>query len=160
MPSVQTVEESAAFLLQDITKRMPVAKRLEVETSIRKLQKLVNSTDDLFIDYRTVKPRMSAEKLEARAEAKANTYLVSFMGTGSVEQCTLEEAAKLVRLSPMSLRGYVSKNIWYSRTTDNEFGNTDIAEVCRCHSNGEPRVPKQEFLKKRQEELGKKKRVY
>lgn len=143
---------SHADMLREVTKIIPVAKRLLIAPHIVELQKLVGSEENLLIDYRTIKPKMTQEQLEARALArdpdKDYTYIVSFMGCGSWQQCTLEEAAKLVRLSANSLRAHVSKDTWYSRTTDNEFGVTDIAEVCRCHSNGEPRVPKAEFLKK------------
>lgn len=156
---MKTSEPSLADTLREVTKIIPVAKRLLIADHIARLQKALGSEENLLVDYRTIKPKMTPERIAARAELrKANalakdpdkdyTYIVSFMGCGSWQQCTLEEAAKLVRLSANSLRAHVSKDTWYSRTTDNEFGVTDIAEVCRCHSNGEPRVPKAEFLKK------------
>lgn len=154
---MEAPELSHADMLREVTKVIPMAKRLLIASHIAELQKLVGSEENLLIDYRTIKPKMTQEQLEARALArdpdKDYTYLVSFMGCGSEQQCTLEEAAKLVRLSPKSLLVYVSKDVWYSRTTDNEFGVTDIAEVCRCYPNGEPRVPKAEFLKKHRARL-------
>lgn len=136
--------------LREVTKLIPVSKRLLVSDHITALQKAVKSTEDLLVDYRTLKPKMTAEALEARKLArdpnKDYTYLVCFMSIESEEQCTLEEAAKIVKLSPNSLRAHVSKNIWYSKAMENKFGVDDIVEVCRCHPTGEPRVPKKKFI--------------
>lgn len=132
---------------------------------------MTKSDENLLVDYRTLKPKMTPERIAARAALrKANalaadpnkdyTYLVSFMSTGSEAQCTLEEAARLVGLSASSLRAHVSKDTWYSRSTLNESKVMDIAEVCRCHSTGEPRVHKADFLKKQRQEQETRKRVY
>lgn len=164
-------ESSLADTLREVTKLIPVAKRLLVSAHIERLQKAFGSTENLLIDYRTVKPKMTPERIAARAELRRKnalmadpnkdyTYLVSFMGSGSEAQCTLEEAAKIVGLSANSLRAHVSKDTWYSRNVLNESKAMDIAEVCRCHSTGEPRISKAEFLKSRKEKLGTKNRTY
>lgn len=94
--------------LLDLVSAIPAAKRRSVAEQIQRLQALLGSTEDFFVDRRKT---MWAEggKLRKLADVRPQKNLrISIRGSG-VYKCSLQEAAKLTRKAPSTLTNYLSR---------------------------------------------------
>lgn len=100
--------------LFDIASAIPAAKRSSVAPQLTRLQALVGSTTDLFVDRRKTswapggKARSKVELRTQSPKVKKPSCRVTWRGGGSV-LCTTEAAAELVKKTPSTLAVYLSK---------------------------------------------------
>jgi hypothetical protein len=98
--------------LADVVAKIQKSKRDEVREQIIRLQKIVGSTEDLFVDGRSKmwkKGGSARAKVEARPRKSVPAeYKVSWRGGGSIE-CSAAEAAKIAKKTTIGLGLSVSK---------------------------------------------------
>lgn len=95
--------------LLDLVSAIPAAKRRSVAEQIQRLQALLGSTEDFFVDRRKT---MWAEggklrKLVDERPQKKNLE-ISIRGSGTYK-CSLQEAAKITKKAQSTLTNYLSR---------------------------------------------------
>lgn len=89
-----------AEMFENIVLQLQAAKRKELETEIKELQKFLGSEKNLLMDQR---------KVRWAKEAGKRTFLVTWRSSKARAECTVEEAAEYVGRSVKTLVAYLNR---------------------------------------------------